>query len=160
MTELQSPKKPRRKKPKRPGKRGVPFFHELKRTDPRRLKHEAEVAQCLQLRIDGWSMRQIATAMNMALGKVHKILDAAIKDLGADQKAQDIRAVAIARLDSITTGVLPNAVKGDGIAVSAFLAVQRRQLDLAGIETEKSREPGPTATAVVELKFGVDDEKL
>jgi hypothetical protein len=93
-------------------------------------------AEALDLRIAGLTYRQIGERMGVSESRAYQLVGKALAVYRIDgtQKAEQLRAVMTAQLESLVGGLWPQAKAGDVKAVSTLLGVFNRLARLHGLD--------------------------
>jgi hypothetical protein len=101
---------------------------------PRRVAAAEKHAEALRLRIAGGSFSQIARQLGYASkGQAYKAVMAGLERWGVEP-AEELRTLELARLDELTLGLWPKAMKGDAHAVDVCLRISARRAKLLGLD--------------------------
>ncbi|MEU6703877.1 hypothetical protein [Streptomyces wuyuanensis] len=93
----------------------------------------AQTAQCLQLRLDGHSFRAIAEQVGLAVSTVHdRVRDAIEQDV--NPKADELRALELARLESYLVRLVPRINKGDDKAINTAVRISESRRRLLALD--------------------------
>lgn len=101
--------------------------------------HERRL-KCLELRIAGKSLREIARETGYgSVSGVHKAIAAALLDT-LREPAEDVRALELERLDAMWRKVWQRIERGDLAAVDRGLRIQDRRAKLLGLDAPTKQE--------------------
>lgn len=143
------------KAPKGPTSRRKPVKGKRRRgtgrVTPMAIAQTRKRARALDLRLQGWSYREIAAELGWSSSKnsyynVMKALD----DTIAEPSAQ-VRAMELARLDVAMRPFMMRAAEGDADALNSVLKIMDRRTRLLGLDA-----PNPTALARVASPASMD----
>lgn len=106
-------------------------------------------ARALELRVAGWSLRQIAERIGKSISTIHEAIEQEITSIPADGVKQ-LRAVEGARLDRIIKANLRKASAGDGNASFVVIAAITARAKLFGMNAVEKID------VTASLKLSVD----
>lgn len=96
-------------------------------------------AKALQLRIDGYTIRDVAKKLGKAISTVHEAIEKELNEIPAAQVDQ-LREIDGARLEAVIRGHLSKARRGDAEAAHVVVAAIRQRARLFGTEAPKKTE--------------------
>ena len=105
------------------------------KTNPKWLRASHIVAQ----RIKGMGLQQIADDVGLTAGRIHQILAETISVRYPAENIDDVRAVELARLDTLLVAIWPLALSGDIAAIDRVLAIMVRRAKLLGADVAPAR---------------------
>lgn len=113
------------------------------KTGPEAIERQQRVAAILQLRLQGWSLREIGEAQTPPVSAVaiFKTIVRALRDMVL-LPFEEARKLEAARLDEMLVGVYDRAVNGDVNAVDRALSIHDRRARLMNLYP-----PRPVAAA-------------
>lgn len=96
----------------------------------------------LQLRKMGWSIPQIAYALDMKVKDTDKMIR---KDLRKTSRAimnqsKEVIALECLRMDELYSYLMPKAKRGDARAIEVLLKIMQRRADMLGLDKPKQQE--------------------
>jgi hypothetical protein len=105
-----------------------------------RIARERRITEILQLRMQGWSLRQIGESLSPQISPqaIFKIIKRALENL-TNEAVEPLRQIELLRCDELTTGVYEKALNGDLPAVDRVLAVMQRRSRLLGLDMQPPR---------------------
>lgn len=107
---------------------------------------ERRRVRATNLRLSGWSIRDIAAHLKCSVGTIHSDLSEVLvrtQDASADATKKE-RAISLARLDIATKGLWDRVVSGDDDAVDRLVKIEARRAKLLGTDAPtKSELSGP-----------------
>ncbi|WP_455362001.1 hypothetical protein [Streptomyces sp. SYSU K21746] len=93
----------------------------------------AEQAACLALRLEGHTYRDIANRLHLSIGTAfNRVRDAV--DLEVSPKADELRALELARLDLYLTRLAPKITKGDDRAINTAVRISESRRRMLGLD--------------------------
>lgn len=101
----------------------------------------ARAIRALELRIAGLSLQEIADELKF---NSDKSVWKAINDLQNRQERETVtsyRQYQLARLDQALTSIWPKVLKGDKLAIDAFLKIEDRRAKLMGMDAPRLIAP-------------------
>ena len=103
---------------------------------PVKLKTAALEAQCLHLRMAGYSHREIAAQLGIAPSSAYKRVRHAFDEVNKHNldTAEQLRALELLRLDELLSALWDTAIAGDLKAVDRVLKVMERRAKLLGLD--------------------------
>jgi len=104
--------------------------------DARRAATKEWHAQALRLRIDGWTIRDIAKKFNKAPSTVHEAIESEIDAIPAED-VKRLRQVHGAQLDDVIRGNIGGAKKGDTRAALAVVNAITAKAKLQGLNVRE-----------------------
>jgi hypothetical protein len=107
-------------------------------TSPERIERQQRIAEILSLRVSGWTLQAIGDAMGVSPQAVHKCIRKALQTMLTEAVEQARRLEAL-RLDELTVGVYPQALKGDLGCIDTVLSIMRRRSRLLGLDAQRMR---------------------
>ena len=103
-----------------------------RRLSPRAIAVAQKRAQAMEYRLQGRTFFDIGKALGVTPGRAHQLVDEALAAT-LQEPAGHLRALALARLEAVMTGVFGKAVNGDTKAVTIVLKIIDRQAKLLGL---------------------------
>ena len=128
------------------------------KTGESEIRRTQRMARFLDMRLQGWSHRQIGEAETPKLTatRVGQIIEEALKKT-LKEPSENIRAIEDMRLDEMLLALYPNALKGDPIAVDRVLAIMARRAALYGLNAPtKVEQSGPNG-APMQTEVQIND---
>lgn len=115
--------------------------------------------RALQLRCDGFNIRQIAAHMQLSVGRVHALIDEAIKEIPSEERER-LRRIECERLETLYKAGMQGVRKGNPQMIRALVAVVDRHCKLLGLDaptvTELTgKDGGPVALSIEELEIAI-----
>jgi DNA-binding CsgD family transcriptional regulator len=106
------------------------------KNSPTKLKAAARRGEALDLRIQGLTYRQIGERMGVSETRAYQLVGDAVAVYRVDNtaKAEQLRAVMTAQLESLVGGLWPQAKAGDVKAVGTLVGVFNRLARLHGLD--------------------------
>ncbi len=124
-------------------------------------KHEAEIElrrnRAIQLRVEGWSYREIAeelkVSVSTAFGDVESVIERNRQE--ANENAEKARRIALQRIDVAVRGLMPDVRSGNARSAEVMAKLEERRAKLIGLDAPEKREltgadGGPLAVATPE----------
>ena len=102
------------------------------RLSPRAIAVSQKRGQAMEYRLQGWTFFDIGKALGVTPGRAHQLVDEAL-EATLQEPAAHLRALALARLEAVMTGVFGKAVNGDTKAVTIVLKIIDRHAKLLGL---------------------------
>jgi len=98
--------------------------------------------EALDLRLTGMSYRKIADRLSVDVATAYRRVSAALERVKAeaDEKAVEVKAMELDRLDRILEVLEPRVERGDDKAIDRVLAVQQRRAKLLGLDAPVRQE--------------------
>lgn len=134
--------------------------------NPTEAAMEERRLKCWDLRVSGWTLRQIAKELGLSAATVHKHIDHVLERTKADcdERAEQHRLMSLQRLDK-AIAVLMRRIEDDDDALEAMDRLdklERRRASLLGLDAPAKQEivaafegPGPELAArLVREAFG------
>jgi hypothetical protein len=124
-----------------------------------KLKTATLEADCLRLRLAGYSHRDIAAQLGVAPSSAYKRVRHALDELNKTnlESAEQLRALELLRLDELLSSLWDTAIAGDLRAVDRVLKVMERRAKLLGLDAPvKVETDGAIHIKVIDLT-GNDD---
>lgn len=115
----------KRKTPDR-RKRGGRRTTKTSATSPTAIKTAAKRQEAIDYRLQGWTYEAIGKAMGLSGGRAFQLVDEAIQGIYYE-KANELRAVELARLDEMMKQFFVNALAGDTQAAATVLQIMDRR---------------------------------
>ncbi len=103
------------------------------------LQVELRRAKVVDLRVEGHSIRDIATKLGCSVGTVHSDLEAVLIrtfDESEDRVRRE-RELSLRRLDVATKGIMPKVKTGEAEAARALVRIEERRAKLEGHDTQQ-----------------------
>jgi len=99
-------------------------------------------AECLRLRLDGLTHREIAAQLGVAPSTAFKRVAHALSEVNARnaEQAEDLRALELLRLDELQNAIWERAIDGDDKAMGRVLAIMDRRAKLLGLDAPAKGE--------------------
>lgn len=109
---------------------------------PDRLRTALREQECLRLRLDGLSHREIAAELGIAPSTAYKRVHHALEDVNARnaEEAENLRTLEMLRLDELQNALWERAVDGDDKAIGRILTIMERRAKLLGLDAPARRE--------------------
>lgn len=104
-----------------------------RKTTKERIAVDKRAAQCMELRIEGHSLRAIAAKVGLSKDGVAKAIERELADL-THEPAERLKVVELERMDAMIAGLWPKAKKGDVASIQAALGVMQRRAKLLGLD--------------------------
>ena len=126
---------------------------------PVKCKTAALEAQCLHLRMAGYSHREIAAQLGIAPSSAYKRVRHALDEVNKHNldTAEQLRALELLRLDELLSALWDTAIAGDLKAVDRVLKVMERRAKLLGLDAPfEIKTDGQIHIKVIDLT-GDDD---
>lgn len=134
------------------------------KTSAKELRGTARREKCLELRLAGFSYKQIGTALGISAQAAHKHVTKGLEDLRAStkEKAENVRDMELARLDQMLLRQYQRAVEGDRDSIETVLKIMARRAKYLGIESLGKLELGGElktndGISISEVLASVDD---
>ena len=122
----------------------------LSRQGPGRVRTALLEEQCLHLRREGCSHREIAARLGIAPSTAYKRVRHALDAVNARnaEEAGGLRALELLRLDELQEAIWDNALGGEERSVGRVLAIMERRAKLLGLDVpaRKVTAPSPQGT--------------
>jgi DNA-binding CsgD family transcriptional regulator len=114
----------------------------VSRQAPGKVRTAQLEADCLRLRLDGFSHREIAAQLGVAPSTAYKRLHQALKAINEQNAAEagTLRDLESLRLDELQNAVWQQALDGDDKAIGKVLAIMERRARLLGLDAPVRRE--------------------
>jgi hypothetical protein len=116
-------------------------------------------AECLRLRLAGYSHREIAAQLGVAPSSAYKRVRHALDEINKTnlESAEQLRALELLRLDELLNALWDTAIAGDLRAVDRVLKVMERRAKLLGLDAPvKVETDGVIHIKVIDLTGGDD----
>jgi hypothetical protein len=109
-------------------------------TSPERIARERRITEILQLRMQGWSLRQIGESLSPAISAqaVFACIKRTVASM-ATEATEQARRLEEMRCDELTTAVYEKALGGDLPAVDRTLQIMARRARLLGLDMQPPR---------------------
>ncbi len=114
----------------------------ISRQGPGKVRTAKLEAECLRLRLDGLTHREIAAQLGVAPSTAFKRVAHALGEVNARnaEQAEDLRVLEMLRLDELQNAVWERAIEGDDKALGRVLAIMERRTKLLGLDAPTTRE--------------------
>jgi transposase len=98
-------------------------------------------AECLRLRRDGLTHREIAARLGVAPATAYRRVRHALDQINERnvEDAGTLRALEMLRLDELQNAIWQRAIDGDGKALDRILAIMARRAKLLGLDAPQRR---------------------
>jgi hypothetical protein len=93
------------------------------------------IADMINLRIQHWSLQEIANKYGITRARVHQIICKAFDDT-VREPAEKLREIEAARLDRLGKTLEPAVLAGDPAAITPYLAIMARRARLLGLDRQ------------------------
>ena len=106
--------------------------------------------RCLELRLAGKAIAEIADELNLTEGTVRQQLRRAYRDIQAPLVAE-LRSVELARLDEAHRAIWERVKDGNLVAIDRFLKISHARRELMGLDRpvgENDSDDGPRHTII------------
>ncbi len=121
-------------------------------------KLEAEIElrrnRAIELRIEGFSYREIAKELGVSVATAFNDVEAVIQrnKAEADERADKARHIALHRIDVAVRGLMPDVRSGNARSAEVMAKLEERRAKLIGLDAPEKREltgadGGPLAVA-------------
>jgi hypothetical protein len=104
-----------------------------------RIRREQRIAEIIQLRLQGWSLRQIGESLSPAISAqaVFACIRRALERVG--EAVEEARRLEELRLDELMVPIYEKALAGDISAIDTVLSIQVRRAKLLGLDAQPVR---------------------
>src|SRR5688572_17008970 len=105
---------------------------------PITVNSEVNRDRALELRRDGWTYKAIGAELGVSKTRAYEYVREALEDLAkqAHEKAGEIRAIELARLDEMFKSLWPN--RETPRVADSLLRIAQRRSDLLGLDAPKN----------------------
>lgn len=124
------------------------------------VKAAMDKPQILQMRLDGFSLDDIAAKLGLSRTAVHRSLVKSLDALHeeASDSAERVRALEDTRLDGALKALQSKVASGDPRAIDTMLRIQARRASLWGLDLTKPMDSFANAVTQL-LNNGQDSDK-
>ena len=114
----------------------------ISRQGPGKLRTAKLEAECLRLRLNGLTHREIAARLGIAPSTAYKRVRHALDDVNRQnaEEAENLRTLEMLRLDELQNALWEKAVDGDDKAIGRILMIMERRAKLLGLDAPRRRE--------------------
>ena len=114
----------------------------ISRQGPGKVRTAKLEAECLRLRLDGLSHREIAAQLGIAPSTAYKRVRHALDDVNQrnTEEAGTLRTLELLRLDELQNVIWEKALAGDDKALGRVLAIMDRRAKLLGLDAPAKGE--------------------
>jgi hypothetical protein len=114
------------------------------RTSRRHVSAAQKTEKVLALRLKGLSFSKIGKEVGISKQRAHQVVDEWLQESLEELKgkAQELRLIELARLDTLQAGLWARATRGDPRAIDTMLRVMERRARLTGIDAPLKIIPG------------------
>jgi DNA-binding CsgD family transcriptional regulator len=114
----------------------------ISRQGPSKVRTAKLEEECLRLRLDGLTHREIAAELGIAPSTAYKRVRHALEDVNARNagEAENLRTLEMLRLDELQNALWEKAIDGDDKALGRVLAIMERRAKLLGLDAPTRRE--------------------
>ncbi len=118
----------------------------LSRQGPTKVRTALLEEQCLALRLEGLSHRQIASRLGIAPSSAYKRVRHALDAVNERNAAaaERLRTLELLRLDALQDAVWEQALEGEATFLSRVLTIMERRAKLLGLDVPTKREAKPS----------------
>jgi len=111
------------------------------KSSPRRIEARERSARALELRKQGYTFEQIASALGYRgrQGAFESVMSALREEIR--EPAAELRSLDLERMDALWRAQYPAAVAGDVVALNACLRILERRAKLLGLDAKEMPEP-------------------
>src|SRR5262245_41842357 len=136
---------------------------QMNRTSKATTNKVVRARRALELRLEGNSYAAIADKLRVGRTTAHRLVRAELESITAEctERATELRAIEVERLDMYPAALAPKIAKGDPKAVECALRVAARRARLLGLDAPERVEVGELAgpeltTALREMADAVE----
>lgn len=106
---------------------------------PGRLRTAELEEECLRLRREGLTHRQIAARLGVAPSTAYKRVRHGLDEINQRnvESAEQLRTMELARLDELQNAIWERATEGELRAIDAVLRIMERRAKLVGLDTSR-----------------------
>jgi AcrR family transcriptional regulator len=107
----------------------------MRKTSRNRIEAKIRKTQVLDLRREGFTLREIAASLNVSVGTVHSDILAALNALREQERfsTEEWVTLELERLDMATRAIAPQVEKGSFKAIDRWLRIMDRRAKLLGL---------------------------
>jgi DNA-binding CsgD family transcriptional regulator len=112
------------------------------RQAPSKVKTAQLESECLRLRLDGLTHREIAAQLGVAPATAYRRVHHALEEINQHnaEEAGMLRDLEALRLDDLQSAIWRQALDGDGGAINRILAIMTRRAKLFGLDAPTQHE--------------------
>lgn len=114
----------------------------ISRQAPSKVKTAKLEAECLRLRLEGLTHREIAAQLGVAPATAYRRVHHALEEINRQnaEEAGMLRDLEALRLDELQSAIWQQALEGDGGAINRVLAIMTRRAKLFGLDEPTQHE--------------------
>jgi len=127
----------------------------ISRQAPSKVKTATLEAECLRLRLEGLTHREIAAQLGVAPATAYRRVHHGLEEINQQnaEEAGMLRDLEALRLDELQSAIWQQAIAGDGGAINRVLAIMTRRAKLFGLDAPTQHETKVSAPDVQTARF-------